>query len=339
MDWMIVTGAALGALAVSGAGTPMTLGLLRRRAIFDHPNPRSSHTAPTPRGGGIAVVAALILAWVLLGAAAPATSAGLWFALGLGAGLALVSWIDDLKSLSPGPRLLAQVIAVGATLQAFGPDELVFQGLLPLAVDRLIAGLLWLWFINLFNFMDGIDGLAGAETVAIGLGVLTVALIGQGAGELGPFGLVLAAAMLGFLPLNWQPAKIFLGDVGSVPLGFFAGWLLLMLAAHGQWAAALTLPAYYLADASTTLGLRISQGKPFWRAHREHAYQRAVQLGRSHAAVSASVGLVNLALIGLAAASLSPGAARWASLAGAAVLTLAFLWYLRRPTTRPIHGT
>ena len=334
MHWAPVIGAGLGALAVSAAGTPLVLRLLSRRAILDHPNPRSSHEVPTPRGGGIAVIAALILAWLAIGLFRSESGYGLWLILGLSTLLAAFSWLDDLKGLSPALRLVLQAGAVAAGLQAFAPDQLVFQGLLPLALDRLFAGLLWLWFLNVFNFMDGIDGITGTETLFIAAGLVLLALFSVAPFELGGLALALGAAALGFLPWNWERAKIFLGDVGSVPLGFATGWLLLGLAVSGLWAAALILPGYYLADATLTLTRRAIRGERFWQAHREHAYQRAVRAGRSHAQVVYAIAAVNAGLIGLAFASLLGPQALWASLGGALVLVGFLLWYLPRPKGR-----
>ena len=297
-----MTGLALALLGLSVAGltwlaTRAVLSLLVRRAILDRPNERSSHDTPTPRGGGIAVVAVLVPAWIaaalLGGAAVP------WTALGGVLLLAAVSWRDDLKSLGILWRLGAQILAVAAGLAAI--DGLVFRGILPAWLDALAAGFLWLWFVNLYNFMDGIDGIAAVETASIGGGVALVVL-GAAMGPAGAaaWGIVLAAAALGFLPWNWQRAKLFLGDVGSVPLGYLAGWLLLSLAAAGAWKAALILPLYYLADAAITLLRRLKRGEKVWQAHREHYYQRAVQGGMSHASVVKAVLAGNLALAGLA---------------------------------------
>lgn len=299
---MTDAGFALVLLAVSVAGltwlaTRAVLALLVRRAILDRPNERSSHDTPTPRGGGIAVMAVLIPAWIaaglLDGAHVP------WPALGAALLLAAVSWRDDVRSLGILWRLSTQILAVAVGLATLeGP---VFQGLLPEWLDALAAGFLWLWFVNLYNFMDGIDGITSVETASIGGGAALVAL-GAGTGPAGAaaFGIVLAAAALGFLPWNWQRAKLFLGDVGSVPLGYLAGWLLLSLAAAGAWKAALILPLYYLADATITLLRRLKRGERVWRAHREHYYQRAVQSGMSHAAVVKAILAGNLALAGLA---------------------------------------
>jgi len=292
--------AAVIALAALGAGLTACIGtrLLIPLLILDQPNERSSHRRPTPRGGGIAPVGAIFLAWLALaaiGLGLPGTGVVIT-AAGL---LAAVSWLDDLRDLSPLPRVAAQALAVlGGMLVTIriGP---VFQGWLPPALDAVAAGLAWLWFLNVFNFMDGIDGLAGSEAATIGLGLLLCPTVGidldPGVGMLAA---PVAAAAIGFLVWNWAPAQIFLGDVGSVPFGYLLGFLLLAAAARGHWRLALILPLYFLADATITLVRRLARGERVWKAHREHFYQRAVQRGVSHAAVAVRVVVANLLLIG-----------------------------------------
>jgi UDP-N-acetylmuramyl pentapeptide phosphotransferase/UDP-N-acetylglucosamine-1-phosphate transferase len=174
------------------------------------------------------------------------------------------------------------------------------------------------WFVNLYNFMDGIDGITGVETVCVAGGVaLTEGFSGSVGATILP--LTLVAAALGFLRWNWHPARIFLGDVGSVPLGFLLGFLLLGLAAQGAWAPALILPLYYLVDATLTLGRRVLRGAPFWKAHREHFYQRALAPDGNHAAVTRLILIGNLILIPLAVAGIFHP---WTAL-GLAFLTVA----------------
>lgn len=300
---------------------------LLRHQVLDHPNDRSSHDEAKPRGGGLAILPLLLLAWLaaLAGLDAPA---GYWVVLPAVVLLAGVSWIDDLRSLSPALRIVVQALAVAAGVIALRLQGPILHPLLPAALDGFLAGFLWLWFVNLFNFMDGIDGISGVEAVAIGLGLTLVALLAGNAPAFGPLGGLLAAAVLGFLVWNWAPSKIFLGDIGSISLGYLLGWLLLLAAMAGHWAAALILPAYYLADASLTLLRRLLRREAVWRAHRQHFYQQAVKQGRGHATVAGAVAACNLVLIALAL--LAGAGYSWLALLAAAIVLLFFLRYLAR---------
>jgi UDP-N-acetylmuramyl pentapeptide phosphotransferase/UDP-N-acetylglucosamine-1-phosphate transferase len=293
-------------LAVLGASvwlTGIARNWLQRRAILDHPGERTSHEGATPRGGGIALVPIVLFAWIMLTLAglAPGAAFGI---TALAAALALVSWYDDLGELAFGWRLAAHLVAaaLGVTY-LLGPAP-VFQGLLPPLADRIAATLLWAWFINLYNFMDGIDGITCIETIAIGLGVALIAHLAGDEAHVATPALALAAGALGFLRWNWPRAGIFLGDVGSVPLGFLTGWLLLLLATQGRWAAALILALYYLADATVTLLRRALRGERIWQAHRSHFYQRALAPDNDHGAVlkliiGGDVALLLLALLAI----------------------------------------
>lgn len=266
----------------------------------DRPNERSSHSAPVLRGGGLAVVLVLIPAvainaWLL---ADRTLSAPLLLLAGF-CGLATISWRDDRKSLPVAVRLAAQIAAVALGFAAMPQLVLVFQGYLPPAADHLVAGLAWVWFINLYNFMDGIDGISGAETASIGVGLVLVVMAAGLAMPIAGLGAAFAGAACGFLLWNWTPARLFLGDVGSIPLGFIAGFALLCLAANGHLVAAVILPLYYLFDATLTLLRRLARGEPVWRAHRSHAYQIAAS-ATSHPAVVRRIIVLNAVLILLA---------------------------------------
>jgi UDP-N-acetylmuramyl pentapeptide phosphotransferase/UDP-N-acetylglucosamine-1-phosphate transferase len=316
---------AVGTLGAVWAATGAVLSSLSARAILDHPNERSSHSTPTPRGAGLAVIGVLLAAWCLV--AALTGRLGLYWPVFLAAlAIAAVSWRDDLHGLPAWPRLIVQALAVAVGMTALPVDGLIFQGLLPPAMDTAVAALGWLWFINLFNFMDGIDGISAVETAAIGGGLCLVALIGGMVDGAGLYGLILAAAALGYLPWNWHPARIFLGDVGSVTLGYLIGWLLLGAAAEGYWAAALLLPLYYLADATLTLASRLRRREPVWQAHRKHYYQRAVRRGMSQTRVVGAVIAIDGLLIGLALLSLT---SPLAALAIGALSVIGLLWYFR----------
>ncbi len=323
MDWTLSAAVAAVVLIASYAGTGLILRFLRDRAILDHPNERSSHARPTPKGAGLVVVPIVAVAWLWTGWA---TATHVVPVVGCALALAALSWADDLRSLNPLVRLAGQAIAVATVLVAAPPPGPVFTGLLPGWLDLLAAGLLWLWFVNLFNFMDGIDGIAGVETAALGLGAALVAVMAGLPPSFLLYGIALACAALGFLKWNWQPAKVFLGDVGSVPLGFLLGWLLIGLAAAGQWAAALILPLYYLADATVTLLLRSLRGARVWQAHREHFYQLAVTRGLGHAQVVGHVLWVDVVLVVLAVMAAAGHSV--AALMAAALLVSWLLFFL-----------
>jgi UDP-N-acetylmuramyl pentapeptide phosphotransferase/UDP-N-acetylglucosamine-1-phosphate transferase len=318
-------------LVLTAAATGSVLPQLRRRAILDRPNARSSHDAPTPRGGGIAVIGVLLLSFLAI-FAGQAAEWGLLAIIGIAAVLAAVSWRDDLAGLSPALRLAVQALAVAGGLAVLPGAGAVCQGLLPPWLDLVASGLVWLWFVNLYNFMDGIDGITGVETTCIGGGIALTAFLFPGAGAAGAslLGAAIAGAGLGFLAWNWHKAKIFLGDVGSVPLGYLIGWLLLSLAATTFWATALILPLYYLTDATWTLLRRLARGEQIWQAHREHAYQRAVQRGLSHAAVAQRILLTDLVLVAMAILAADEWLVPGLAIAAASVALLIFALTRRR---------
>lgn len=303
---------------------------LKNRSILDHPVERSSHEVPTPRGGGLAVTGTLVVFWAMIHLAQPLP--GIPVLMAALVVLGAVSFRDDLASLSAGLRLIVHVAAVAVGLVWLSGQGLVFQGLLPPSVDLALAALIWIGFLNFFNFMDGIDGISSVEAASIGVGIFLVGLVAAPPlFEQAELLLVLAliGAVLGFAIWNWHPAHIFLGDVGSVPLGYILGALLLGLAARGAWEAALILPLYYLADAGITLTRRILRGEKFWQAHRSHFYQRAVQRGMTHRQVSTAVAVANGALI-LLAVTASDMPVPALGLAVVVVLTLLF-WMTKWP--------
>jgi len=303
MTWpyiLLLAGAVFSFVIVA---TPRLADQLNRRGILDHPNERSSHTTPTARGGGIVILAGLVGAWLLIGWREPTMLAPILVVIASALVLAVISWVDDLRSLPALPRLAAQAVAVFVVLTVAPLPGPVFGGLLPASLDGLAAGLLWIWFINLYNFMDGIDGIATVEATAIGFGIAAAGKIAGLALTLPALGLSLGAACLGFLRWNWHPARIFLGDVGSVPLGFVIGWLLLWLAAEGEWAATLILPLYFFADATWTLVRRAASGASIWAAHKDHLYQQAYRRGLRHDQITGIVLVSDLFLVALACVS------------------------------------
>ena len=332
----VLGAAALFALLLSFGLIMLLRPWLARHAVAQ-PNVRSSHHAPTPQGGGIAVViATLAVAWTLSTAWLPIESGRLLPVSAAAGLLAVVGAIDDMRSLPPAARLLMHCIAVGAVIAAL-PNELRLLPQAPFWIERAGLFLGGVWFVNLVNFMDGVDWMTVAEVVPVTGAMIVLGL----AGTIAPVPAVVAAAllgaMLGFAPFNRPVARLFLGDVGSLPIGIVLGWLLLELAGRGHRTAAFILPLYYLADATITLARRLARGEPFWQAHRTHFYQRATDNGFTVAEIVVRVFLVNLALAVLALIAVAaPGIAvplmsLAAAIAVVALLLMSFARARRRP--------
>lgn len=254
--------------------------------ILDHPNERSLHTRPTPRTGGVAifigfVVGAGIVVWLY-----PSYRYLSWVLAG-GLLVAVVSFLDDRWRLSPVVRFVFHlsgaglVMAAGVTPEALSMPGWAWNWPQPLAI--MLSLLFVVWMINLYNFMDGIDGLAGGMAV-IGFG--TLAVFGWMSGQFVYciMNLLIASAAAGFLLFNFPPARIFMGDVGSAVLGLFAGAFSLWGIKAGflpPWAALLVFSPFII-DATATLIRRLLAGERVWEAHKTHYYQRLVQFGWSH---------------------------------------------------------
>jgi UDP-N-acetylmuramyl pentapeptide phosphotransferase/UDP-N-acetylglucosamine-1-phosphate transferase len=273
--------------------------VMRRHALAK-PNPRSSHRVPTPQGAGIAVVAATLAAagaiMIFAGASSMKIPAVVF---GTTLFIAAVGFVDDLQSIPVLPRLLLQAAAVGAIVLT-APDEFRIFYAAPLWIERSLVVLAGLWFVNLVNFMDGLDLMTAAEAVPISAVIVLLGWLGEVPASTTIVAAALCGAMLGFAPFNRPAAKIFLGDVGSLPIGLLLGWGLLQLAWHQQFAAALLLPLYYLTDATVTLARRVIKREPFWTAHRSHFYQQATDNGFSVWHVVTNVFALNILLAVLA---------------------------------------
>lgn len=276
--------------------------LLRRYALA-RPNARSSHVTPTPQGGGIAVMAATAIAAALAGALGVSVF-GYEISVVMAAAFALaaIGMVDDLRPIPVIPRLALQ-LAIVTLLVAALPAQLRLLEAIPIGLERALLILGLLWFINLVNFMDGLDWMTVAEMLPLSAALAAFAFFGEAPASVLPVALALAGALLGFAPFNRPTARLFLGDVGSLPIGLLIGWCLIELASQQHLAAALLLPLYYIADATITLFRRMAKRERFWDAHRSHFYQRATNNGFSVSQVVTSVFVLNLVLAGLAAAA------------------------------------
>jgi UDP-N-acetylmuramyl pentapeptide phosphotransferase/UDP-N-acetylglucosamine-1-phosphate transferase len=284
------------------AGIIVLLRPLLQRYALARPNARSSHVVPTPQGAGIAVITATIaIVSVWLGPTNTAFPSTLFAATAF---IAFVGFVDDVRPIPVFPRLLLQAAAVGAVLVMAPADLRVFPAC-PLAIERAFLWIAGLWLVNLVNFMDGLDLMTVAEVVPITAAMILLGWFGQFPAIPALVAAARCGAMFGFAPFNRPVARVFLGDVGSLPIGLLLGWCLLQLAWQGHVAASLLLPLYYLADATLTLIRRITQGEQFWAAHRSHFYQRATDNGFTVRGVISRVFAVNIVLGALAVASVS----------------------------------
>jgi Fuc2NAc and GlcNAc transferase len=290
-------------IAAAFVSSALLTWLMRRYALandlLDHPNRRSSHTAPTPRGGGLAIVITIVAVLLVL-AVKNAVDQALVMALLVGGVIvASVGFVDDHGSVSARWRLGVHVIA--ATLAVY-----FLGGLPPVLVGRSEIDLGWfgdvsavisiVWVLNLFNFMDGIDGIAGSESVFVcgAASVLAMAFGIQDSFSISAW--IVAAASLGFLIWNWPPAKIFMGDVGSGFLGFVIAVLALASARENSimllvW---LILGGVFFIDATVTLIRRLFRGERIYESHRGHAYQKLSRRWNSHLRVTLFVWGINL---------------------------------------------
>lgn len=278
--------------------------LVRRyalRALLDVPNERSSHTVPTPRGGGLAIGIVFLAAMAVLAAAGTLPVKLALAFIGGGAAVMIIGWLDDHRPLSARLRIVVHIVAGIWAVACVGgvPEFTVGRHVLSLGwLGHVLAVVGVVWMINLYNFMDGIDGLAAGEAVTVAL-VMAGLLWFVGAADLALVAGLFAAACGGFLWWNWQPAKIFLGDVGSGLLGYC--FAVLVLASEKAGAVPLTvsllLLAVFVLDATCTLIGRVVRGEKWYTAHRTHAYQRLTQNGFSHAQVTTAAMLVNVLLL------------------------------------------
>lgn len=299
--------------------------LLQRYALA-RPNARSSHRIPTPQGAGIAVIAATLVvasAWAAFANVAIPPALAVATVV-----IALVGFADDIVSLPVLVRLVLQAACVGAIVFTV-PDDSRIVPSLPLMLERGLIVLAGIWFVNLVNFMDGLDLMTVAEVVPVTAALLLLGLLGELSWPAVLIATALCGAMLGFAPFNQPVAKVFLGDVGSLPIGLLLGWCLLELARGGHPAAALLLPAYYLADSTITLFRRIGRREQFWSAHRSHFYQRATDNGFTIPRVIGEVFALNLVLAALSIVTVRTSSTSIASLAlVAGAIAVAFV--LRR---------
>ena len=290
------TSVALLAFATAAIGTGLLRRWALRRKLLDQPNERSSHSMPTPRGGGAAIVAVASVAFGTLALAAMLEARIALALLVGGLAVAAIGFADDHGHVPARFRLMVHAGAAALAVWALGGAPVVPVGAATLAlgwVGNLLAVITVVWVLNLYNFMDGIDGIASSEGVFV-TGAIA-GLVGPGSALFLP-ALAMAAACAGFLVFNWPPARIFMGDVGSGWMGFAVAVLLLAAALEGRinvWAG-LILLGVFAVDATTTLIRRLLRGERVHEAHRSHAYQWSARRWGAHRPVTLATIAINL---------------------------------------------
>lgn len=300
--------------------------------LVDREGERTSHKGAVARGGGLVFIPLLLVS--LTGSALYLRVEQEWWISGLVVlGFAVISAIDDFKNLSPTFRLSTHILLAGALVFILPATHLPQLIALPEIALRGAMVVVLVWWVNLYNFMDGIDGLAAVQTITISLGLLMAFYTSENA-TLERF----AAAFVGltalaFLAVNWHPARLFMGDVGSVTLAAIIGILLMFAGSLGQWGVVLILPLYFWLDATSTLIWRIVKREKVWKAHRQHAYQRYVASGHSHSTACWYVIILNIVLFGLAISDFAPFWARF-GLAFSATTVLLVFFRTAKPLTK-----
>jgi UDP-N-acetylmuramyl pentapeptide phosphotransferase/UDP-N-acetylglucosamine-1-phosphate transferase len=296
-SWSFWITAAFAAFAISAISTWLAIGYAHRRRLIDQPGVRRSHSLPTPRGGGIGIVVAVLVAACIPATLRPPTSIGAAVTLTIAILIvAAVGWIDDHRGLSARARFAAHCIAAAIFLLpviaavALSPEaveERFATSVSTVWISLVVIVLAIVWFVNLHNFMDGIDGILAAQAIFV-LAVLALLCRHVGEPHAGEI-LVFAAAAAGFLPFNFPRARIFMGDVGSAVLGLLIAVAVLwqMSAPDTALASGLVLCSGFVTDATCTLVSRMARGRRWYSAHREHLYQWLVRSGFSHAGVVA----------------------------------------------------
>lgn len=283
--------------AVAVAGTWLAIRYAVRRNLLDQPGERRSHAMATPRGGGIAIVAAVLLGIVWLAVRQPEHALPLALcALGL-ALVAGIGWVDDHAALPAWPRLLVQALAASMVAWAIHQTTAVMP-------DAVFAFVLVMVMVNVWNFMDGIDGLAASQAAIAAAGLALV----LGTGPWAWLGAGLFAAIAGFLPFNFPKARVFLGDVGSGALGYLLALLILaaFMSHRSQWLFLLLPVSVFLIDAGFTLAMRMLRRERWWEPHVQHAYQSWSRRLGSHVPVT-----IAYAVSSLFAVTLMLSALRW----------------------------
>jgi Fuc2NAc and GlcNAc transferase len=328
---MIASGVVLAAVGISMVLTQAIRWYAVSRSIIDVPNARSLHEEPVPRGGGLAMVVTFLAGIVLLAGAGSVPVAMAVGIVGGGGVVALIGWFDDYGHVLRTTRVLTHVAAAAWALFWLGGLPSVSLGSVAFhlpVVGTFLALVGVVWWINLYNFMDGIDGLAAGQAVSVAAAAWLLMLLTNAPASLSRAALLLAASAAGFLAVNWTPARIFMGDVGSGFLGFT--FAILAIASENAGALPVVvwvlLSGVFVFDSTVTLLRRVMRREAWWEAHRSHAYQRLVSAGYSHVQVTCAVLAFNLIIATIVYIGVVYGMVIPAAVVVLVLLVLAYGW-------------
>lgn len=309
---------------------PVMMPFLQRHALAKVTS-RSSHKVPTPQGAGIAIVISMVAVFGIAIFFAPFLTLSDRTLLGALAGgaalIAFLGFLDDVRPLPILPRMGGQLALIFMLLYVTPSYVTLFDGVLPLPVERLIAGFALLWMINLTNFMDGLDWLTVVNFIPLTIVIAALSAVSMPTPLVAVIAAPILGGLVGFAPYNKPVAKLFLGDTGSLAIGLVGGYALYRVAADVSFFAAVIIPMYLFADSTITLVRRLLKGEKIWTPHRSHFFQRATSMGWTVNQVVATVSVLNifLAVCGWAAAHATSNAVTMVSFMmalGAVLVTL-----------------
>lgn len=283
---------------------------LNKKNILDVPQKRSNHRRPTPKGAGLIIIPTIIVSIVFF-IKLDLIKSDPWLILSL---LTIVffitSIIDDILNLPSSPRLLIHSLCVLIAITSLENDIVDFvsgyNSQLKLGINnesltlifKCFLFLYWLWLVNLFNFMDGMDGITASQTFTFSAGIVLLSIYGSLPSQYSYIGLIIFSSFVGFLFWNMPPAKIFLGDSGSIPLGFLISSIIIINLINQQnFVPSIILILYYFLDSTLTLIIRIIKRKNVFEAHSEHFYQKKIRSGNNHLKVLKKINIVNISLL------------------------------------------
>lgn len=278
--------------------------------VVDIPDPRRVHSRITPRGGGLAIVIVVIIALIAYEYFSTKTLINSIKIVPLLLIISSISFLDDLISIPIFVRLIFHIICSTIVIFLFLFPVVLFHHELPLYIDFMLSIIGLIVFLNIYNFLDGIDGISGAESIHLSITILILCYLKSdiiiNINFIIVLNIIILACSIGFLIFNWHPAKIFLGDVGSISLGFLLGLCLLLISASSVhlFVASSIASLYYLADGGLTILIRLVNKEKIWQPHLKHFFQKAVRNGKSHKEVVSRIIICNILLMVLSIISL-----------------------------------